>query len=195
MKKKEKHASFGKQFLISLEYLKESKNYIWAVVFIFISGMLLGAVYSSSLGFIDEILKEIVDKVKGMDTTGIILFILQNNLKSSLFGMIFGVILGIFPFINCLSNGVILGYVLKGVWAEYGITEFWRILPHGIFELPAVFISLALGLKLGMFIFSKEKFKELILRAKNSMIIFVCIVIPMLVIAAIIEGLLVAAYK
>ncbi|MEM4259380.1 MAG: stage II sporulation protein M [Candidatus Pacearchaeota archaeon] len=194
MEKKRKNKGFREQFFDAFRYLKESTNYILAVVFIFVSGGIFGAVYSSKLGFIDEFLKEIVSKIKSMDNMGIILFILQNNLKSSLFGMLFGIIVGIFPVINCISNGVVLGYVMKGVWLESGFREFWRILPHGVFELPAVFISLALGLKLGMFIFAKEKWKTLIWRARNSMIIFVCIVIPLLIIAAIIEGLLIAAY-
>jgi len=38
-----------------------------------------------------------------------------------------------------------------------GFLSLWRLLPHGIFELPAVFISLGMGLKIGMFIFQKKK--------------------------------------
>jgi len=37
----------------------------------------------------------------------------------------------------------------------YGI--LWRLVPHGIFELPAVFISLGLGIKLGTFIFREYR--------------------------------------
>ena len=36
-------------------------------------------------------------------------------------------------------------------------SDLFRLLPHGIFELPAIFISLGLGLRFGMFIFQKEK--------------------------------------
>jgi len=194
-KVKSKTKSFREQFGEALDYLRASKNYIFAVAFIFIGGILLGFIFSEQFTFLDEILKQLVEQIKGLDTSGIILFILQNNLKSAFYGMIFGVLLGIFPVINSVSNGLILGYVMKGVWVDSGAHEFWRILPHGIFELPAVFISLALGLKLGMFIFSKNKIKEFLERARNSMIIFVFIVIPLLIIAAIIEGLLIAAYK
>jgi stage II sporulation protein M len=96
---------------------------------------------------------------------------------------------------NVISNGIILGYVMKGVWIDSGISNFWRIFPHGIFELPAVFISLALGLKLGMFVFSKNPGREFLSRLKNSFIIFVVVVLPLLLVAAIIEGILIFLYK
>lgn len=187
--------SFKKQFRGALKYLRESKNYILAVALIFICGILLGVIFSGSLGFLDEILKELAERIKGLNTFETILFILQNNLTASLFGMAFGIVLGIFPVLTSFSNGVLLGYVLKIVFIDSGVKEFWRILPHGVFEIPAVFISLALGVKLGMFIFSREKGKEFMIRAKNSIILFVCVVIPLLIIAAIIEGLLISAYK
>jgi len=187
--------SFSRQFREALKYLRESKNYILAVALIFAGGILLGAIFSSQLGFLDEILKQLVDKVRGLDTFGTILFILMNNITSSFYGIIFGIILGIFPILASFSNGVLLGYVMKIVWFDSGAGEFWKILPHGIFELPAVFISLGLGVRLGMFIFSKKKGKDFMERARNSIILFVCIVIPLLIIAAIIEGLLIAAYK
>ncbi len=194
-KVKNKNKKFSGQFKESLEYLKESRNYIIAVMLIFLGGILLGFIFPGQLGFLDEILKGIIDKIKGLGTLETILFILQNNLRASFYGMVFGVLLGIFPVIGSLSNGVILGYVMQKVWVDSGVREFWRILPHGVFELPAIFISLALGLRLGMFIFAKNKSDGFLERARKSMILFVCVVIPLLIIAALIEGLLIAYYK
>jgi len=64
-------------------------------------------------------------------------------------------------------------------------------LPHGIFELPAIIISFALGIKLGSFVFAKEPWAELRRFVINCIRIFFFIVIPLLVIAAIIEGILI----
>jgi len=66
----------------------------------------------------------------------------------------------------------------------------WKLFPHGIFELPAVFISLALGMKLGTFIFQKKKMNSFKDYLWNSFRIFIFVVIPLLVIAAFIEGYL-----
>lgn len=185
----------GGQFREAFSYLRGSTSYVAAIALIFLGGILFGLIFSSQLGFLDAILRELVDKVKDLGAFDTILFILQNNLKSSLYVLLFGVILGLLPIFSSFSNGLILGYVMKIVYIETGFGEFWRILPHGVFEIPAVFISMALGLRLGMFIFTKNRGEEFIYRARNSMIIFVSIVIPLLIVAAIIEGLLIFAYK
>ena len=61
--------------------------------------------------------------------------------------------------------------------------------------MPAVFISLGLGLKLGMFIFSKKPGLELRKRFFESLNVFLFIVVPLLIIAAIIEGILIFIFK
>lgn len=190
-----KKDNFRAQFKEALKYLKGSKNFILAIVLIFLGGILFGFIFSGQLGFFDEILKEIAEKVNGLDTFETILFILKNNITVSIMGIVLGIFLGIIPILLSLYSALSLGYVFKIVWLESGVSEFWKILPHGVFELPAVFISLGLGLRLGMFIFSRNKGKEFISGAKNSLILFVCIIIPLLIIAAIIEGLLIAVYK
>ncbi|MCU0642324.1 MAG: stage II sporulation protein M [archaeon] len=193
--KKEKKKSFRNFFSEAVGYLGESRNYIYAVMLIFAASILLGAAYYEELGFIEDLLKEILGKIEGLSTFKLILFIFGNNLQSALYGLIFGMFFGIFPVLNALSNGVVLGYVFRKIFAESGVGEFWRILPHGIFELPAIFLSLGLGLKLGMFLFSKNKIEELRKRLLYSLILFFCIIVPLLVVAAIIEGVLIFLYK
>ena len=165
-----------------------------------------------------------------MNTYQLILFILQNNAKTAFFAMFFGIFFGIFPFVNSVINGLTLGYVLNSVWEVSGVSEFWRILPHGIFELPAVFLALGLGLKLGfdfvkhfvkhywrdnkllvifgilvpviIFIslifdkkFNKREIDSFSRRFKNSIICYFSIILPLLILAAIIEGILIGIYK
>ncbi|MEI6731787.1 MAG: stage II sporulation protein M, partial [archaeon] len=74
-------------------------------------------------------------------------------------------------------------------------SSFWKIVPHGIFELPAIFVSLGLGIKLGAFVFGPERKKEFVRRALASLKVFVYVVLPLLIIAAIIEGMLIFLYK
>ena len=186
---------FRRLFYDSLDYLKGSNNYIAAIILIFLSSIFIGFAFHSSFSFLDEILRKLIDNVRGLNLQETILFIFSNNTRSAFLGLFLGFILGIFPIIASVSNGIVLGYVLRGVWINSGISDFWKILPHGIFELPAIFIALGLGIKLGMFVFSKEKKRELWLRLKYSLVIFVFIILPLLIMAAIIEGLLIFAYK
>jgi stage II sporulation protein M len=86
----------------------------------------------------------------------------------------------------------VVGYVYSKAASVGGYGIIWQLLPHGIFELPAIFISLGLGVKLGMFVFEKDKKKAFIERLRKSFFVFLTIVLPLLVIAAIIEGLLIS---
>jgi stage II sporulation protein M len=70
-----------------------------------------------------------------------------------------------------------------------------NLLPHGIFELPAIFISFGMGLKFGTFLFYKEKMKKFAEFFSNSLRVFVFVILPLLVIAAIIEGSLIFLLK
>lgn len=185
----------GEYLSEALNYLKESKNHIYAVALIFIFGIIFGFVFFQQFGFLDEILKELVGKIEGLGLWGIIGFIFQNNAMSAFLGLFLGLFFGVFPVMTAVSNGVIIGYVLRNVWIDSGISEMWRILPHGIFELPAILISLGLGIKLGMFIFSGHRKKEFVLRMKKSFLVFMLIVVPLLVVAALIEGILIFVYK
>jgi stage II sporulation protein M len=116
-------------------------------------------------------------------------FIFSNNIKVTFIGLISGIFFGILPLLTSIANGYLLGFVSSLVIIEENFLSLWRILPHGIFELPAVFISLGLGLKLGMFIFQKKKIKYLKKNLYNSLKVFFLIILPLLLVAAIIESL------
>jgi stage II sporulation protein M len=73
-----------------------------------------------------------------------------------------------------------------------GLTSLLNLLPHGIFELPAIFISLGLGLKLGTTWFKKNIAETFRKYFWESLRVFVWIILPLLSVAAIIEGLLIA---
>jgi stage II sporulation protein M len=110
---------------------------------------------------------------------------------ASLIGLFFGVVFGIIPLYLAVLNGYVVGFVSKIAIQQAGISSLWRLFPHGVFELPAIIISLALGLKLGFFLFSKNPNKEFIKRLILSLKTVFFIILPLLVIAALIEGSLI----
>ena len=175
----------------SFNYITESRNYIYFIVALFFLSGIIGFVFSSQLNFLDNFIRNIIEKTSDLRGINLILYIFSNNLGVAFGTLFFGIVFGIIPLINVISNGLILGYVFSKTYAVSGISDFWRILPHGIFELPAIFISLGLGLKMGAFFFSKNPRKEFNYRIANSIKTFVFVVAPLLVLAAIIEGLLI----
>lgn len=182
-------------FKLSLKYLKEIKNYIWFVLVLFCCVGVFG--YLFPVFFEEQILKLIEDLIKqteGLGVFGLIRFIFVNNLRSSFFAMLFGIFFGILPFVVIVVNGYVLGFVANKTVSSEGFLVLWRLLPHGIFELPAVLISIAIGLKLGMFLFvyrGRKKGKEFRRGLVDAFRVFILIVIPLLVLAAIIEGWLI----
>lgn len=181
------------QFREAIKYLKESVKYIYFSIALFFLSAILGFIFRDNLTFLNKLLEQLILKTEGLNTLELVFFILQNNFQSSLFAIGLGILLGIFPLISILTNGAVLGYVLGRTYEIAGIVSWWRLLPHGIFELPAIFIALGLGLKLGTTLISKKtnKNKEFHRRFYNSINVFLMVVIPLLIIAAIIEGILI----
>jgi len=178
------------------EYLKESKKFIYISVGIFFVFALLGLlvpVPASLVEIITEFIEELLLKTEGMTVLQLVRFIFFNNLQSTFFGMMLGIFFGIFPALSAVANGYILGYASALTIGEGGVLSLFTLLPHGIFEFPAIFISLGLGLRLGSLVLkrnSQKVFKKNILMSLKT---FLLIVLPLLVIAGIIEGCLIAS--
>lgn len=194
MKTKNKF-SLKEQYLKSWDYIRECKNYIFWVIGVFVVFSILGGFFpvpeeisSQILEFIEELL----EMTKDMSGSELAVFIFLNNLKSAFFSMIGGIIFGIFPIMASLGNGYLLGFVGRMAVAEAGVFSLWRLLPHGIFELTAVFIAMGMGVKFGTFIFQKNKLSSFGKFLLESLRVFFFVVLPLLIVAAIIEGFLIA---
>jgi len=182
-------------YIDSFNYIKTCKKFILAIIIIFFMGTIIGLILplpQEIILQIMEMLKKILGQIEGKTTMEIIEFIFINNTKASLIGLVAGIFMGIVPIILALTNGYLLGFVMQISIDSEGIFMLWRLFPHGIFELPAIFISLGMGLHLGTFIFQKDTAKALKENIKNSLIAFTLIILPLLIIAATIEGILIS---
>ncbi len=192
-KEKSNKSFFKENYRVSWEFLKQCKNYIYIGLGIFVLFLILGFFIPAPEEISNRILEfiqNVVNEIEGMGPYQLILFIFWNNLKSAFLIFLLGMGFGLFPLGATVVNGYLVGFVARESVFQEGFLVLWRLLPHGIFELPAIFISIGLGLKLGVGIFKeRNKFKQNFFKA---VIAFVFIVIPLLVIAAIIEGLLIA---
>lgn len=140
--------------------IKENRSWLLLAVLFFIGGFLLSYAALQQdpeiLKMLEEsfltVLEELGENVfSGSQFAGtVILFF--HNLMSVLYVMYLGIIVGLPPLFSALANGSALG-LLAFKFSESGISPLpfmaAGILPHGIFELPAFFLAVALGLKLG----------------------------------------------
>lgn len=196
--KKAKNHFFRENYKQSWNYIKESRNFIYIVLIVFSLFFLLGyfiRVPENIAQLILEFIGELLKRTEGMSYAELTSFIFFNNLQSSFFGMIFGVVFGIFSVMTIVSNGYLLGFVSSSTAQSEGFLILWRLFPHGIFELTALIISMGLGLKIGTFIFQKKKMEFLKNYLWNSLRVFLFVIIPLLFIAAIIEGSLIFLFR
>jgi len=195
--KKRQESFLQKHYSLSWLYIKESRNYILFIVLIFLLGFLISLNYKPTeiVELIKSFVERLMEETEGLSTWEMVIYILNNNLKNSFISVLLGVFVGIFPFLTALINGYVLGFVVEKSMQVEGVGVLWLLLPHGIFEFPAVILALALGIKLGFFWSNKKRNglkKEFLRRFENSLRVFLFIILPLLVIAAIIEGILIS---
>jgi stage II sporulation protein M len=142
-----------------LKAFVDNRNWLVIALFIFVAG----AFYSyfavafeaaplpgveSQLAEVEELFRMILDNPPLI--TALLVFV--NNFFSMLIMLMFGALAGISPLVSLFLNGFILGAVAVAYKAE-GIPILTMliagILPHGLFELPALFLCGAFALKLG----------------------------------------------
>ena len=174
----------------ALKYISSSKNYILFALFLMLLTFLIALLFQTH-AFIENAIKQIIsdlaEKTTNMNFFSLAVFIFSNNLKVSLIALFFGFFFGIVPIFLALSNGYVIGYVSKLVVNSEGVGSLWRLLPHGIFEIPAVLISLGLGMKLGFSFFNLKPDKVFLERIYLSIKSLIIIVL-LLIIAAVIES-------
>src|SRR4030042_1884025 len=196
-KKKREEGFFRKHYSLSWKYIKESSVYILLMICLLLFGAFAALLYQPPLlvEAIKAFMESILNDTSNFNVFEMMVYILNNNLKNSFFAMIFGVIFGIMPIFTALSNGYVLGFVAEKSVLVAGPSVLLRLLPHGIFEFPAIILALATGIRLGLFWFSDNKKKEFVKRVEGSLRVFLFVILPLLIIAAIIEGFLIFALE
>ena len=174
-------------------YFPLLRNYILFTLILFALSFLVGFIYPNI--FRAEILlmiEDLIAQVGGKGALELTGFIFLNNMKVALLSIVAGIFVGIFPLISIIFNGYLIGFVSNEAVKTEGVLVLWRLLPHGIFELPAIIFSIAIGLKIGRNVFLKNNKEKLKRDYTEGLRFYFFVVFPLLLIAAIIEGLLIA---
>lgn len=120
--------------------------------------------------------------------------IMTNNIRVSIMAFAFGVTAGIGTAWILFYNGMIIGALASFVAATGGPRDtliFWSlILPHGVPELAAIFISGACGLMLGRAILIPGKLsrRDAVIKRARDAVAMVPGIVVILVLAGLIEG-------
>jgi len=193
----------GKRTYALKKFLLETKQYfvqnllkIFLTVTITSVVMCVVAYIFASKGVIDSkgIMLALVEKMEDIEISFTGIF--KNNMVASGIIAITGVVPFLFipTFIYAINVGVIgvLLAVMNGI-GENPITSLvFGILPHGITELTAIFLSTTIGIKIcsniSLLILRKKKLAVVEKEMQYMLVIYIFVVIPLLAISAVIEA-------
>ena len=117
----------------------------------------------------------------------VFLFILANNLIATSLTLLLGVAFGILPIVAVGFNGFLVGALCREGASVVGYVQTaLHVLPHGIFEIPALLLAASYGLWGGMTAPQRargRKDRDIRGQLKHALRSFVAIILPLLVIA------------
>jgi len=117
--------------------------------------------------------------------------IMTNNISVSFLAFAMGISAGIGTLYMLFFNGLLLGVIGVACGTAGMSLQLWSfVAPHGVLELPAIFIAGGAGLKIahGLLFPGVMPRKESLVRAGRQSVSLVVGIIPMLVIAGLIEA-------
>lgn len=149
-----------------LNTFQEYQKKILFTIILFILGIIIGAMGIANTGLLSQVINEKFTTFKQLEGIELTLGIFLNNLQAAAIAFYVGIFFAIIPVFLAFGNGLIVGMVLSMSPKSLYIL-LPMLIPHGIFELPAIFLSAAMGIKLGSWIlqenpweFIKEQLNE-----------------------------------
>jgi stage II sporulation protein M len=150
-----------------IRLLARDWGYIAGIAGIFVLGIWVGREYmiadpQGAREIADTYIKRLSEIAATFKNTPVyvgILIVWLNNLGAGLSAIMIGLFLGpLLPLFLVFSNGVMIGVFERLVALEHkiNISKFYTsIIPHGIFELPAFFITAWVGICFGIIVYRR----------------------------------------
>ncbi len=162
--------------------LKEVRIFIFAAIALFLMGNILAWLNPQLRESIIAMFMEYFQTFQDKTLLQLTLAIFVNNATVAFLAILLGLFFGLLPVVAAVMNGIAVGAVLA-----LSPLNLFKILPHAIFELPAIFIAWGLGLWCAGWLVHAPRWETVKVRLKRSLNIYASLILPMLVVAAVIE--------
>ena len=175
-------------YLESLESVSEARTCIFIAIALYCCAAFLGWTYADNFSFLEEQVKRLAAQFAGKSAIAFIFKIFVHNLIATYVAMCFVVLFGVVPTIVAVINGLLLGWIIANSPGGTTTNIWLMLIPHGIFEWPAMMIAWGVGLWRGAghrFSGTVSTWKQ---RWETANKIYFTITMPLLFIAAVIEG-------
>ena len=177
-------------------YVNRLRPYLVASIILFGAGLAIGWLtvdrFPQMVEAFENSLAGFIKIFRGLPKLQLAAAIFVNNSVKTLAVILLGTLFGVIPACFLIANGAMVGMVLSlsGQVRGFSVTLL-SLLPHGILELPAVFLGTAIGIMMGTFIARKlftrsgDKIgKEL----GHALRFFATVILPLLLVAAFVEA-------
>jgi uncharacterized membrane protein SpoIIM required for sporulation len=175
-------------YIESRATVREAKYFILFAVFLFCCGLLVGWVRPISEEAFFNRFQPVATKFHELGAVSRVLWLFVHNGIGLYLSLLSGVVFGLGPAFASVYNGLAVGWTLGVGTNHLSLTTVAvAMVPHGIFELPACFLGWGFGIWWGA-AFSAEFAGDAKARLKAAHKVFLLIVLPLLAVAAVIEG-------
>ena len=182
-------------------YLHRLQPYLTTSIVLFSVGVVVGLLIVNQFPHItdslDQSLHAFIKQFRGLPKLKLAVAIFVNNSIKTLAAILLGIVFGLVPALMLIVNGAALAVVLsqsaqsRGIWLS-----LLSIVPHGVLELPAVFLGSAIGLMMGA-----SFTRRLTAKSENTigaelgqaLRFFATVIVPLLLLAALVEAHVTAA--
>jgi len=182
-------------------YLKRLYPYLKTSLVIFGSGIVIGLMAVSHFPLLAQHFESsvvgFVNIFHGLSKLELAAAIFLNNTLKTVLAILLGSLFGVIPAVFLLGNGIALGVIFslsaqtRGLWLS-----LLSIVPHGLLELPAVFLGTSIGLMVGSRVM-KQFFSRPETTIGSELVqglrFFITVILPLLFIAALVEAFLTSA--
>jgi uncharacterized membrane protein SpoIIM required for sporulation len=172
----------------ALKTISEARTWIFVALVLYACAAFVGWTRADNFSFLEAQIERLAAQFADRNAITFIFKIFLHNLIATYFAMCFVVLFGAVPTVIAIFNGLVLGWVIAK--SPGGSTaNIWLVLvPHGIFEWPAMSIAWGVGLWRGVgYRFSRTAgtWRE---RWEAANKIYFTVTLPLLFLAAVIEG-------
>lgn len=178
-------------------FFKSHAGYVWELrvpfmvcLSLFFVSLLCGFFLGNLLP--TDVLEEVLGSIPEMEDWSlpfIFIYIIVNNVSKSFIWMLLGIALGILPLLFVMINGFFIGWISYTTSLKKGFFfTVAALLPHGVVEIPAILLSMAAGMGLGVkLVKSLRKQGSLKQELRSALSLYVFRIVPLLVLAAVLE--------
>ena len=182
----------GVKDLLNYVYDLRAELVIIAIIFtiFYIVGFFTTLNYQGTQGTTTSITQDNAAYTESISIFSSITGFIFTNTVNSMIAIIFGLALGFIPVLFAITNGLTIGMFVGSIIPKTDILSLLAaIVPYVAFQIPAILLSSAIGLRLGHSLLKAFRGRKgMLTEAKKGLTVFVFLILPLIVLAGIAQA-------